>query len=234
MLHSTTKTYPLTTIDALKLSSQPEGFRYRYLRDLERPKFWVSYRPIHLNWGKLIAREPSLDLGLAADEKEALLEHVVSGCRYGELDVTCNRAVAEAIYDWAKEADAVSISHSFSPYRLPLATHSVFQEGITVIGGEGYGIFLDPRSSGSQLTVQGRKFLHSAMYWKMHGIAEYVDIKPALLTVGDGKVRRARLIEFEGPIEYSQDEVVSRLARTEQIWLDVQLERRAASIKARA
>lgn len=234
MLESSFETYPLTTIDLANLCARPEGERYRVLRTWPKPKFWVSYRPIRTNWSKLIGREPTLSLQLAEDRKDLFLAHIARSCRHGQRDVEANLAVAEAVWDWASENSAKSISHSFPVHRCSLATNRFFEDGIVVVGDKGLALLLDPRTSSSALDAFGRSFAFSAMYWAIAGIADYVDIDLAIMRITDGRTeRRAKLVEFNGHPTFSKSEVEDRIERTQQIWLDVQLERRDRSARGK-
>ncbi|WP_139212356.1 hypothetical protein [Jannaschia pohangensis] len=169
-------------------------------------------------------------MALVGDCKDSLLNHISRSCRYGEGDVAANIAVATAIWDWAEEKKATSIAHQFEPYRLPLSTNSFFESGIICVGAKGYGLLLDPRRSSSGLDHGGRDFAFSAMYWKVFGNADYVDLDLAIMKVTDSKKqRRVKLVEFDGQPVFTNEEVLSRIEETQKIWLDVQLERRHAA-----
>ena len=232
MLRSTSQTYPLTTIDLCNLCHLPVVERYRFLRDWPRPRSWVSYKPTKNNWAKLIAREPTLALDLQADDKSALLAQIVSECRFGEVDRKANLGVSEAVWDWAVENDARSVSHLFPTYRGALSVDRFFEDGIVMVGSKGYGLLLDPRRTASALNSGGRSFAFSAMYWRIAGLAEYVDVDIAILRITDSKKkRRAVLIESEEDPVFSKEQVQQRIEETQRIWLDVQLERRDAASK---
>ncbi|MGQ0563753.1 MAG: hypothetical protein ACT4OK_01605 [Gemmobacter sp.] len=232
MLLSSSETYPLTTIDLANLCGKTTGERYRALRDWRKPSVWRSYVPTKANWAKLIAREPSLDLMLERDDKERLLAKIARECRYGDSDVEANMAVSAAIWDWAVQNDAKSLSHEFSAYRTPLSTNRFFEGGIVIVGVKGYGVLLDPRRSQTRLDAIGLRFALSAMYWKIAGVAEYIDLNLAIMRISDTKpTRRVQLLEFSGPPEFTKAEVEERIFDTQRIWLDVQLERRDESAK---
>lgn len=232
MLQSSSETYPLTTIDLANLCAKTSGERYRALRDWRKPSTWLSYVPTKANWAKLIAREPTLDLLLERDNKERLLAQIAKQCKFGESDIEANLAVSGAIWDWAVQNSASSVTHEFEAYRTPLSTNRFFESGIVIVGDKGYGVLLDPRRSQTRLDALGLRFAFSAMYWKIAGAAEYVDLHLAVMQITDTKpVRRVHLIEFQGPPEFSKSEVEERITDTQRIWLDVQLERRDESAR---
>ena len=232
MLLSSSETYPLTTIDLANLCPKASGQRYRELREWQPPRNWIAYTPTRNNWSKLLAQQPSLDLILAGDGKEALLAAIARECRYGEKDVAANLAASAAIWDWARENDVRSIAHEFSPHRCSLATNRFLEDGIILLKDRGLAGFLDTRRSSSCLSPAGRDFVFSVNYWKLAGIAEYVDIELVIIGLTDSKSRRkVKMFEFDGKPVFSKSEVEERIEETQRIWLDVQLERRDRSSK---